>query len=106
MDIESLKLVLDALKGLSDGTSTAVTWWIVAHYGTRVLGFLIVGSVIVVAAVLVARAVAHVWHAAALCSELALITGVEGFDCWFGPDRHRLKDRIISLIEASRKQQV
>lgn len=49
MNTDEVKLVLDAISTMADGASTAAVWWMVLHYGLKLLTVVFVcGAVVLV----------------------------------------------------------
>lgn len=62
MNAEELKMILDSISSVSSDASRALIWWMLLHYGTTIVGYVISGGVTLLVLRAFARALSEVWR--------------------------------------------
>ena len=98
--MEELKLVLETVQALANSGESIAVWWLVLHYGVKVLW--IIGSTAfgICAAYFVTKAIRCVSECAGVCYKLAAILDVPGFDPDYSSKRELLIQKVIALKNA------
>ena len=100
--MEELKMVLSVLSGVAEGATELTKWWLILHYGTKVLIIMAWFCVGFTAVFFLGKALLLNNRADSCAREIARLVGVHGFDTWYHPDRERLYNAVAALSTASK----
>lgn len=98
MDIEQLKLLIDAAKAISGDASTVVYWWIILKISTVILTDLLVFVAVMLTVWCAYRVLSTASHSVTEIQALASRLGIDNYDAWYGPDRRKLNDAVNRLL--------